>query len=304
MRFERRILALIILIVAVVLFVRLFETFLGYLSEEYLSIYRAHKSIVYALIAITVGAAIIQSLASATTSWLREKQRTEVFFVRNVIILFGYILLGFIVAALLGVSGESLMASATFSGLVIGLALQPVLSNFFSGILILVSGFVRPGQTVRLTGAFPLSVLNLPAYKFFSRDLLMPSLKGTVVEVGFMFTKLLDVDGQLVKVPNSMLLNSSVVAEEVGESRTIQVRYEFPIACNPDVVVAEVRKTLGSLSKDFKVYVEEQDDKQYYIVLIVAQAPPGSSTREYRSMILKEMVKTHRRLLKSEACSE
>ncbi|MGB9709577.1 mechanosensitive ion channel family protein [Infirmifilum uzonense] len=296
MRLERRILSLIILILIVILSVRLFESLLGSLFKDIAPIYQAHRHLVYAAIATLVGAAIIQSVATATLGWFKEKHRPEAYYVRNVTILFGYIILGFVDAALLGVSGESLLASATFTGLIIGLALQPVLSNFFSGILILASGFLKPGQSVRITGPVTISVLAFPAYKFFSRDQLLPSLKGTIIEVGFMFTKMLDTDGQLVKIPNSILLNSSIVAEELEESKTIQVRYEFPIYCDPDTVLSELRNAISPIVKEFNLYIEEQSDKQYYIVLIVAHTPTSSKTREFRSRVLREVVKVHRKL--------
>jgi len=188
--------------------------------------------------------------------------------------------------------------------LILGLALQPVLSNFFSGLLILVSGYIKPGQTVRIAGGIPLSLIAIPAYKFFSRDYMIPSLKGEVLEIGLLYTRILDVDGNVVKVPNNILLNSSVVLEETSESRLVQIRYEYPVTCSPDVVLNKLHEALHNVLDDYNLYIEEQTDKQYYIVLLVATTPPETRTREFRSRLLKEFINVHRELILNGLCTQ
>lgn len=252
------------------------------------------------VLAIVVGVITIQFLALSIYSILKPHGRSA-YFVRNVIIVVGYIVLVFVIGILLGLGAESILASATFSGLIIGLALQPVLSNFFSGLIILSTGYLKPGQEVRLAGV-PLSLLAFPAYKFFSRDYIVPNIRGTIVEIGFMYTKILDTDGNLVKISNNMLLNNSMVMEETEEERRIQVRYEFPVTCDPDIVISELRSIFDKKLSDYRLLIEEQSDKQYYIVLLTTTAPPKTSGRVYRSTILKEIIKVHRKLLLEKKC--
>lgn len=262
-------------------------------------VFREHRALDAALV-VAVGVVFVQLTASSTMILLRQFGRTA-YIVRNVVLILGYLLLAFAVGLVLGIGGESVLASATFSGLIVGLALQPVLSNFFAGLIILLTGYVRPGQEVRIAG-LPIALLTLPAYKFFSRDTAIPSIRGTIVEIGLTHTKVLDVDGNLVKVSNNMLLNSSVVLEEVEEEKRIQIRYEFPLTCDPDEVLAELHRILKKMLKSYRLYIEEQSDKQNYTVLVITTAPPKTSARAYKSAILKEIINLHRRLLLSRRC--
>lgn len=268
---------------------------------DYIEIYFRYERIVDAVIALIVGVIVIQLLASAILIWLKRSR--ESYTVRNIVIVLSYVVLGFIIASLLGLSSEGILASATFSGLVIGLALQPVLTNFFAGLIILFSGFLKPGQVVRVSGSIPVTTLTLPAYKFFSRDYIVPSVKGVVVEIGLIYTKILDTDAQIIKIANSVLL-TSVVFEETEEQKTVQIRYEFSIECNPDDILEEINKTLQTMLNDYKIYIEEQSDKQNYTVLIVATTPPSTKAREFRSHVLKEIIKMHRIFLKENKCRQ
>lgn len=254
------------------------------------------------VLTLVVGVIVVQLLASFTYSLLKQHGKSA-YLVRNVVLISGYIVLTFVIGSILGLGREGILASATFSGLIIGLALQPVLSNFFSGLIMLTTGYVKPGQEVKLAG-IPLAFLQLPPYKFFSRDIHIPNIRGTVVEIGFLYTKILDTDGNLIKVSNNMLLNNSIVLVETEGEKRIQVRYEFPISCDPDLVLSELQKVFDKTLRDYKLLIEEQSEKKYYIVLLIAVTPPKTSGRIYRSNILKEIIKIHRKLILENKCVE
>lgn len=297
-----RLLGAVLVLVVAIAVVSLLDAILPLLSKDLAQVYAAYRGFIVAAIALVVGITIIQLIASATVIWL--KRGREAYLVRNAVLVLGYIVLGFVVASILGLSGETILASATFSGLVIGLALQPILSNFFSGLLILLSGYVRPGQEVRIAGAIPVSFLASPAYKFFSRDYIVPSVRGRVIEVGLLYTKIIDIDGNVVKVSNNMLLNSGVVLEEVYESRRVQIRYEFPVTCSPELVLSKLREAFNNTLNDYELYIEEQSDKEYYIVLLITTAPPDIKVREFRSKLLKEFIEVHRELIINGLCQQ
>jgi small-conductance mechanosensitive channel len=253
---------------------------------------------VKAAVAIVIGVVFIEYIAGL----IKEQAKSigpQALLVRNIFLIFGYIILGVVVAAILGVSGESILASATFSGLIIGLGMQPVLANFFAGIIILGTGFLKPGRKVKLAStSVPINPVTFPAYKAFSRDIFIPTVRGTIVEIGFMYTKILLETGELIKIANSMIFSGAVVFEEEEsiEPPRIQVRYEFPIEYEPSLVLTRVRDALSSIQADFEVYVEEQSDKNYYIILVVANVPHGVKVREFRSRILEKIIKVHREL--------
>ena len=268
------------------------------LPEEFHKAYLTYFNIVRALTIIVLGALALELVASVITRRLKHLGR-EVYLIRNVILVIGYIVLGLMVLAVFEVTGISAVAGATVSGLVIGLGLQPILANLFAGLIILGTGFLRPGTEVKISGGLPLSAVTFPAYKMFSRDEFMPTLRGVVMEVGLLHTKILSDSGELVKIPNNMAFSNSVVMEEKEEPKTVRVRYEFPVEYDPDMVLARLQNALSKDFQDFKIYVEEQSDKKYYIVLVLARTPPDVKVRDYRSKLLKQMIQAHRELIRT-----
>ena len=286
-----------IVIIALVVVILWAFTIQGFLPEELRQAYLTYFTIVRAITAIMLGVLIIELVASLITVKLKHLGR-GVYLVRNVFVVMGYVAVGLIVLAIFEVTGVSAVAGATVSGLVIGLGLQPILANLFAGLIILGTGFLKPGANVKISGGLPLSTVIFPAYKMFSRDEFMPTLRGIVVEVGLMHTKILSDSGELVKIPNNIAFTHSVVMEEKEEPKTVRVRYEFPVQYDPDDVLKRIREELDKNNiSDHRVYLEEQSDKNYYIVLLVATAPPNIKVREFRSELLKHMIKVHRTLI-------
>jgi len=268
------------------------------LPEDIREAYMNYFRIVRALTVIIVGVLALEVVASVITRRFRHLGR-EVYLIRNVILVIGYIVLGLMILAIFEVTGVTAVAGATVSGLIIGLGLQPILANLFAGLIILGTGFLRPGTEVKISGgALPLSAVSFPAYKMFSLDEFIPTLKGVVVEVGLLHTKILSDSGEIVKIPNNLAFSNSIVMEEKEEPKTIRVRYEFPVEYDPDIVLARLQEAISQELKDFRVYVEEQSDKKYYIVLVLATTPPNAKVRECRSRLLKQIIKVHRELIK------
>ncbi|MBI4201312.1 MAG: mechanosensitive ion channel family protein [Chloroflexi bacterium] len=88
----------------------------------------------------------------------------------------------------LGVSISPLLAGLGIGGLAVAIALQPTLSSFISGTYLLTDGSIRPGDFIEVQGG--------------------PS--GTVLDVGWRSTKLLNPPNNVVTVPNSRLADSIV----------------------------------------------------------------------------------------------
>lgn len=296
MRQIRHFLYIVIIVIVTLLWAL---TIPGFLPEELRQTYLIYFNIVRVITAIMLGTLVIEIVASFITARLKHLGR-EVYLVRNVIVVMGYIFVGITVLAFFEVTGVSALAGATVSGLVIGLGLQPILANLFSGLIILGTGFLKPGANVKISGGIPLSPVSFPAYKMFSRDEFIPILRGIVMEVGLMHTKILSDSGELVKIPNNVAFSNSIVMEEKEEPKTVRVRYEFPIQYDPDLVLIKIQKTLDKNNiKDYKVHLEEQSDKTYYIVLLVATSPPNTKVREFRSELLKHIINVHRELIQS-----
>ncbi|MFI5280559.1 MAG: mechanosensitive ion channel family protein [Gemmatimonadales bacterium] len=89
----------------------------------------------------------------------------------------------------LGIKITGLIATLGIGGLAIGLALQDTLSSFFAGLRILLAGRIRPGDFIRLDNG----------------------LEGTVQDITWSQTVVLQPPNNIVLVPNSKLVASVTV---------------------------------------------------------------------------------------------
>ena len=194
----------------------------------------------------------------------------------NVIKYLGYVLVFVGVLLSFGVNATTALAGGAFAGLIVGLALQPILENFFAGILIIATGFVTVGDHIRLMSTqIPYSPAVLPPYKFLSRDYLELGIDGTVVEIDLFFSRILMENGREVRVPNSLIVKSSVVdyTSKFSNRLYVTVRAEFPI---DKVDLNSLEDEIMEALKDFQVvegpYLHEQSDKDFVIVSLKVEA--------------------------------
>ncbi len=126
---------------------------------------------------------------------------------RLTVLLGGYLIAAISVCDLLGAELRQLLVGGAITGVVIGLAAQPVLSNLFAGVVLLFARPYVPGQQIRvLSGA-----INGPHV-------------GVVVSAGLLYTMLETPDGPL-NVPNSTLLAAAVgpvSSDMVREDETVE----------------------------------------------------------------------------------
>jgi small-conductance mechanosensitive channel len=106
-----------------------------------------------------------------------------------------------------------ILTSFSVVGLVIGLSLQDILRNFFSGVYVLVERPFRIGDTVQVDGH-----------------------TGVVQDIGFRATLLRTDDGREVVVPNAMLMTNSLVNLTRYPVRSARLRVSVPA----DDALAEV----------------------------------------------------------------
>jgi small-conductance mechanosensitive channel len=111
---------------------------------------------------------------------------------RLVVLLAGYLTVAISVCDLVGFQLRQLLVGGAITGIILGLAAQPVLSNLFAGLVLLFARPYVPGQRVRvMSGA-----INGPHV-------------GIIISAGLLYTVLETAEGPL-NIPNSSLLASAV----------------------------------------------------------------------------------------------
>jgi len=137
-----------------------------------------------------------------------------------------------------GVEIGPLLAGLGIAGIAIALALQPILSNIFSGIAIVLDGTVKTGDLVYLEGE---------------------SIKGKIDKIGLRSTRIRTFDNEYIIMPNNKLSDTAI--QNVGlpepKSRVVipfGVAYGSNIAKVKKLIVSELRKVKNLAKKD-KVWV-------------------------------------------------
>ena len=143
-----------------------------------------------------------------------------------------------IVLDLLGVAVTPLVAGLGIGGIAVALALQPTLSNVFSGAFMLTEGELNRDDFIELQGG--------------------PS--GFVVEVSWRSTKIRDRFNNLIMIPNSMMMQS-VMTNYYSESKVMAVRVQCGISYQEDLErVEEVALEVATqVRDDVEVAVDDFD---------------------------------------------
>jgi small-conductance mechanosensitive channel len=226
----------------------------------------------YAAIVLLGGFFLSRELAAAITGMLRPRLKNDALVVGNAVSVCGFIVSLLAAASFAAISSTAILASATVGGIVLGLALQPTLGSFFAGLLILASGAVRPGTQVRiLSWHIPFQWAFQPGYKYFSPDAIYAGYMGQVVKIGLFFTVITTEEGQIMKIPNTILATDAAIVSYTEKDYVFNVRYEFSVELDPEEVLKEVSAAIRDYPV-MSILINEQSDKRYYFVKIVLNA--------------------------------
>jgi len=251
-------------------------------------------NLVKSLIIVVAGSVAINIVGNAIIVYLRDRVKEKAYAVGNVVKVIGILAVLLFAISTSRLGAELALLGGAVTGLVLGLALQPVLGNLFAGIIILTTRFVEVGDTVRIVASqVPYQVALFPVYKYFSPDYVLPGYKGRVVEVGLVYTTLILDTGYELRVPNMVLLSSGVVdyTPKWSEKQVVFVRLELPLSViSLDKLEEEIGKVLEGLNVVAVDYTE-QSDKDFVIVRVKLEIPPGENWRAVKSEALKRLLK-------------
>jgi len=272
---------------------------LYYFAELFLPLFgvvldAGQLNLVKSLIIVVAGVIAINIVGNAIIVYLRDRVKEKAYAVGNVVKVIGMLAVLLFAISTSRLGAELALLGGAVTGLVLGLALQPVLGNLFAGIIILTTRFVEVGDTVRIVASqVPYQVALFPVYKYFSPDYVAPGYKGRVVEVGLVYTTLILDTGYELRVPNMVLLSSGVVdyTPKWSEKQVVFVRLELPLSViSLDKLEEEIGKVLEGLNVVAVDYTE-QSDKDFVIVRVKLEIPPGENWRAVKSEALKRLLK-------------
>jgi small conductance mechanosensitive channel len=166
---------------------------------------------------------IVARMLTKTLRNLMQKQAVDLILEKFVCNLVYWVVMLFVIIAAInhvGIETTSLIAVMGAAGLAVGLALQGSLSNFASGVLIVIFRPYRVGDFVEAAG-----------------------IAGTVLEVQILTTILKTGDNKQIIVPNSQIMGSIITNYSANDTR----RIDMTIGVSYDDDLDKVRNTIQEL---------------------------------------------------------
>ncbi len=140
------------------------------------------------------------------------------------LVFYGIIAVGILSAlAPFGISLTGLLVAGGFAGIVIGFASQHAVSNFISGLFLLIEQPLRIGDAVTVG-----------------------DVSGIVLDISFLSTKIRTWDGCIVRIPNSEVFSKNIT----NYIRTKARRVEIAIGISYDSDIEKARETLINMMKE------------------------------------------------------
>ncbi|HXI01879.1 MAG TPA: mechanosensitive ion channel domain-containing protein [Candidatus Saccharimonadales bacterium] len=154
-------------------------------------------------LAVLIIGRMVAGAARSAARRLMERAKADPTLVPFISSLLYYLILAFVVIAVLGLFGiptASLIAVLGAAGLAVGLALQGTLSNFGAGVMLLVFRPFRVGDFVDVGGTI-----------------------GTVKEIGIFTTTLSTPDNVQIVVPNASIFGQTMKNYSANETRRVDM---------------------------------------------------------------------------------
>jgi small-conductance mechanosensitive channel len=135
------------------------------------------------------------------------------------------VIAGLVALDTMGVSITPLLASLGVGSVAVALALQDTLSNFFSGIYILIDEPIRPGDFLQIEGG----------------------VEGIVAKIGWRSTHVRQLSNNTVVIPNSKLASSVLTNFDLPEQETAVL---MQVGVSYDSDLDQVERVVNEVSKD------------------------------------------------------
>ncbi len=239
----------------------IWETIKTFFTDNVWKIVGFFATLIFGVIIIKILLNLFRKLLGKT-----RMEKVSQKFLYNIIKFFLYLALILILLSIVGVSITGVLAAISAAVLAIGLALQNNIANLANGIIIVSSHMLKKGDYIIVDG-----------------------VEGSVEEINFLFTTIMTTDNKRITIPNTTIINSSVI--NAGANATRRLEFTFSVAYETDVekvkkIVIDVMqsdgrvllepkpfcrlRTLGASSIDFfaNCWVDGEDywDVYYYII--------------------------------------
>ena len=233
---------------------------------------------VYILIIIAIASILTRVVAKLMNKMQRfKKDMTAVYLIRDLINYIIYFIALIIILQFFGINLTATLLSLGVMGIAVSLAAKDILSNLFSGIILIIGRSVKVGDTIEINNK-----------------------KGTVEQIKLRTTVVTDDDGIKINVPNSVLTNNAYLQYKKPERYRVNILVGLPLYIDMedfkqhitakissyDGIIDEPKPTVYSKGMTFEetqvkvsFWIKEFNNKEYYKLII---------TNEIRKYVLGE----------------
>lgn len=209
--------------------------------------------------------------------------------------LVAYLVLAFTVFGILHVDLSGLLVGSAFTAIVLGLASQTILANFFAGLVLVLARPVEAGE--RITFATWQFGVVAPAYppKFFSNDFLISGYTGVIDYIGFLYVVVTLDDGRTVKVPAGIFMQALISINSRAAEFKVRTKYEIEKQIDSAAAIDAIRKEVSRVplivaGTSPEVFISETTLNTYILAIDVKSAL--TNEEQVRSEILQAVMKT------------
>lgn len=163
--------------------------------------------LVYILIIIIIASILTRITAKLMNKMQRfKKDMTAIYLIRDLINYFIYFVALFVILRLFGINLTATLLSLGVIGIAVSLAAKDILSNLFSGIILIIGRSIKVGDTIEINNK-----------------------KGVVEQIKLRTTIVIDDNGIKNNVPNSVLTNNAYLQYKKPEKYRIDILAGLPL---------------------------------------------------------------------------
>lgn len=170
------------------------------------------------LIVIVITSIITRLIAYSMNKMERfKKNMTAIYLIRDIINYFIYFIALMIILQFFGINLAGTLLSLGIVGIAVSFAAKDIISNLFSGIILIIGKSIKVGDTIEVN-----------------------TKKGTVERISLRSTLIVDDNGVKINVPNSTLTNNSYLIYKTPEKYRVDIIAGLPL----DVDIEDFKKEL------------------------------------------------------------
>ncbi len=204
---------------------------------------------VRAIIVVVIGFMIASSLIKYIEYRIKTT-KASLYGIALIIRIVIYVILIAIVLTIFHVSVTGVLAGSAIGGVVLGLAVQTIATNLLSGLFVSSTSTLKYGD-----------VLTVNSWVW------SVNTTGKIIEVKTLFSKMLTKDGNIISMPNSALLGSSVIIEYKDSNG--YYNYPVDITVNGDVPLELILSNASKMIDNTRFYISSKNGSTNTIHVII-----------------------------------